>query len=454
MTRRLALAILVIVCATLVVAGGGAYAIARSLLLADLDRAIVDRARMLPQLTGGTTRPFAAGPDDRYVVRNDLGQILQRPHEGDEEPPDRLTVVHRGFVAVADGRRLRSLTIRASIPGGPPLTVVYSSPTDRMDGVLRRLGAALIALGAVAGTVAAWVAVRVSRATLRPLHAAADVIGDIDERRLDRRIDASALPRELVPLASRLNEMLARLEQEFAAHRRFMADASHELRTPIAGLVTTLEVALRRPRGAAELSETLKGCLGDARDLHRLVEALLAQVRSESPSHEEPEEEIDAAAVLDQCASVAGALAAQRGVTVTRSYAAGLRVRTQRGRFRGIAMNLIANAVEHNRPGGTVDVFCVAGSDGVELRVSDTGPGIAAEHLPHLFEAFYRADASRGGDGAHLGLGLSLVQAHVRAMGGTVRVGSEVGAGTTFEVRLPAARNAAEPAGPAPDAAS
>ena len=107
-------------------------------------------------------------------------------------------------------------------------------------------------------------------------------------------------------------------------------------------------------------------------------------------------------------------------------------------------INLISNAVEHNRAGGTVDVTFAQLPDAVELTVRDTGPGIAAEHLPNLFEPFYRVDAH--GASNHMGLGLFLVHSHVRDLGGTVSVASTVGQGTTFRIRLPGA--AARPSAP------
>src|SRR5207302_105383 len=117
---------------------------------------------------------------------------------------------------------------------------------------LDRLAAALCYFGLATGVVAAAAVILATRLALRPLRQTAAAIGAIDERDLGRRIDGAALPPELAPVAARLNEMLARLEQAFAQRKQFLADASHELRTPVAALVTTLEVALRRPRGAEE----------------------------------------------------------------------------------------------------------------------------------------------------------------------------------------------------------
>src|SRR6478672_11278889 len=103
-------------------------------------------------------------------------------------------------------------------------------------------------------------------------------------------------------------------------------------------------------------------------------------------------------------------------------------------------MNLLANAVEYNRPGGQVELTAVLEADTLRLSVRDTGPGIAAEHVPHLFEPFYRADKARSGEAGHLGLGLSLVQSHVQALGGVIRIQSTPGVGTTFLVDLPMAK--------------
>src|SRR2546421_2253430 len=127
-------------------------------------------------------------------------------------------------------------------------------------------------------------------------------MGAIDEQRLDRRIDIGSLPPELHPMANRLNEMLGRLEHAFALRNQFLADASHELRTPVAALTTALDVALNRPRDAEVYRRTLETCRGDALQLRRLVERLMEQVRSENFSHDEPAQDVDVAQLLRECA--------------------------------------------------------------------------------------------------------------------------------------------------------
>jgi signal transduction histidine kinase len=281
------------------------------------------------------------------------------------------------------------------------------------------------------------VALRVSRAALRPLYATADVIGTIDPGNLHRRIEAAQLPPELLPMASRLNEMLERIERAYTQRHQFLADASHELRTPVAALVTTAEVSLRHPREAQAYRVTLESCLADAQLLRRLVERLMEQCRADTLSHDETPEEIDLVPLLEQCVEQVAVIARERGVSVTRDMPAALRLTTQPQRLRSIVINLLSNAVDYNRPEGTVAIAVRRDGDILHLIVRDTGPGIAPEHLPHLFEPFYRADKARSGEAGHMGLGLSLVQSHLHALGGQIRVESTLGVGTTFAVDLP-----------------
>ena len=339
---------------------------------------------------------------------------------------------------------IRTLSIRTFVgaalnKSAPPrtVTVSYSGHADAFDAMLNRLAGTLAAFGALAGLVTAAVAVRVSTLALRPLEKTAEQVRAIDERNLDQRLEIKSLPPELLPIAARINEMLARLQAAFLLRNQFLADASHELRTPVAALLTTMEVALLHPRGPEAYRRTLESCALDAGNLRRLVERLMEQVRSQSLIHDEPAIPIDAAALLDQCADNVSPLAAVKGVRIVRSFASPMPCVLRPGRVRSIVMNLLSNAIEYNRPDGTIELRGTCNGDGLKLEVRDTGIGIVAEHLPHLFEPFYRADEARRHDAGHLGLGLSLVQSHVRAMSGSCTAQSEPGVGTTFFVHLP-----------------
>jgi heavy metal sensor kinase len=466
MTRRIALAILLTVWAILIAGCATAYLTMRWMLIDQLDQSLQVKASTLPQLrrlTGSSVgdaeeRTLPGSPatvrdlpasltsagavkGDRYVIKNASGQTLS-PATGGLMVSD-VKVIDAAFTTLADGTRMRSLTLQASAPGPggtmAPVSIMFQGSAESLDQMLDRLALSLSVFGLLAGLITALVALRVSRAALRPLYATADVIGAIDSNNLHRRIQIEQLPPELLPMASRLNEMLERIETAYAQRHQFLADASHELRTPVTALVTTAEVSLRYPRDAASYQSTLASCLQDARLLRRLVERLMEQCRADTLSHDETPREIDLTPLLEQCADQAAMIARERQITLNRALPASLHIVTQEQRLRSVVTNLLSNAVEYNRPDGSVDFRAAAEGAVLRLTVRDTGPGIDPEHLPHLFEPFYRADRARSVETGHLGLGLSLVQAHVRALGGEIRVESGVGAGTTFQVLLPLA---------------
>jgi signal transduction histidine kinase len=452
MARRIAASILLTVWAILVVGGFVTYGVTRAVLISDLDDLLTQRAVSLAEATArgeseetATTRPISTSLD-RYLVTDGISTVRASgatPSERPAPPP------HKGaFGQLADGTRVR--TVNVGVPVAPidgsgrprTLTVVYIGPADQVFRVLSRLAVTLTVAGLAAGAAAAGVAVAVARAALRPLNAASEVIGEIDESRLDRRIDPDSLPPELRPAAAKLNEMLERLERAFQQRKQFLADASHELRTPVAALVTTIEVALRRRRGAEELTRTLETCLADARHLKRLVHVLMEHARGEaSATSGEQVEQVDASQLLGECADMAAALGAGRDVRVERSLPASMPFLTQPQRLRSVATNLLSNAVEYNRPGGLVHLSASLNGTGLELTVRDTGRGIAPEHVPYLFEPFYRAEGSRPASGGeetpHLGLGLFLVDSHLKALGGRCTVRSEPGVGTIMHVSVP-----------------
>jgi len=418
MTRRIALSILLTVWAAILIAGVTSWLTARKALLDQFDQAIKDHATSLNSL-------------DRYAVKDVRGRTVDGGIAGRFAGPA-PTIIERTFVELPEGT-YRRLVLQ--VPG-QALPVSVSVPADQYVHSLRWLGGALAISGVLAGAVAAIVAAWVARLALRPLSHTAEVVGAIDQSKLDRRIDAAALPEELRPMAGRLNELLGRLQHAFEERRRFLADASHELRTPVAAMITTMEVALRRPRPAAELTETLETCLSEARHMRQLVQALLRQIRAEAASGDEEAQDLDAAQMLRECADLADSLALQKQIHIVRSVNGAIPVRAEPGRLRSVVLNLMSNAIEYNHPGGMVEVSAHADEASAEIVVRDDGPGIAPEHLPHLFEPFYRATAKQESDG-HLGLGLFLVDSHVKAMGGECRVESRLGAGTTFRIRLP-----------------
>ncbi|MDB5327074.1 MAG: heavy metal sensor signal transduction histidine kinase [Phycisphaerales bacterium] len=442
MTRRITLAILLSVWAMMLAAGLTAYFATRSVLLEELDGRLVARAAALPEVSGmsGT----APDPEDRYLVRTGSGQVVRRvePNAAGAKP----TIVSAQFARLGDGQSYRSVTVRfekpsantaASATAGGDMTVVYSGPADSFDRVLRRLAMALVAFGIVGGVAAAAIAAAASRTAMRPLGEVAQVVGEIDDRNLSRRVDTEKLPPELQPIGQRLNGMLGRLEENFLQRRQFLADASHELRTPVAALVTTLEVNLtRRQHEVPVMRRAMEDCLSDARLLRGLVERLTAQVRGEMAERPGEVGECDLSALIRTCLTVAEGLAIDLQVEVRADLPESLWIRTRRDRLQRVLLNLMSNGIAYNKPGGELVVTCEAVGDGVRIEVRDTGIGIAPDDLAHVFSLFYRADAARDTAGGHLGLGLYQVQGDVASMNGTCQIASTPGQGTTVTVLL------------------
>jgi signal transduction histidine kinase len=170
---------------------------------------------------------------------------------------------------------------------------------------------------------------------------------------------------------------------------------------------------------------------------------------------------VDVSALLQQCADAMAPLLGLRRLTLHRSVPPGLRASTAPGRLRSVVTNLLSNAAEYNRPNGTISLFCTAGESELRITVADTGLGIAPEHLPYLFDPFYRGDQARSQDRTaeggpdedalrqHLGLGLSLVRAHVQAVNGSISVESRVGEGTVLTITWPVS-SCGEESGDAP----
>jgi signal transduction histidine kinase len=452
MTRRIAVSILLTVWAILIAVGVSTYLTARTILLADLDAAIMARAASLAQVTDATGRRFVNSRpirvSDRFLVRNDIGQTLGRTEPGERDTGPKL--LDAAFVRMPDGAHYRRVTLRAfghpedAIDKVVPVTVTFSGSAEEFDRFTNHLTWTLVGCTAAGGALAACIAWFVARASLRPLRATAQTIGAIDERALNRRVDTANLPAELKPVGLRLNDMLERLEQAMTRRKRFLADAAHELRTPVAAILTAVEVAVRRPRDSNDYRAVLNTCLLDARLLRDLVESLMTQARAEVPTLDEPPEPIDLATVVEQVLASLMPLANEKSIQVEQDVPAGVTLLASPNRLRSILMNLVGNAIEHNGAGGAVRVAAAVNRNPddarvVRMSISDTGPGIAAHHLPHLFEPFYRVDKSRGGADGHLGLGLFLVKTHVQAMSGQCAVRSTEGSGTTFELTFPLA---------------
>jgi two-component system heavy metal sensor histidine kinase CusS len=371
-------------------------------------------------------------------VLDEEGRVVaETPGLGDALPPAAFPPpaggdTGRGVeVASPSGRSFRALAVR----GGPGVIQVALDRTreeDLLAGYRRSLGLVLLlALGACA-----LGGYRIARRGLRPLHEVAATAGRIRSTTLaDERLPAAGLPAELAELAGTFNEMLDRLEESFARLARFSADIAHELRTPVNNLRGEAEVALGRPRSPEEYREVLGSCLEECGRLAQLIDSLLFIARAEDPRTQVGRERVDLGHELEAVREFYAAAAEEKGVTLTAAAAGHLCADLNRALLQRAVGNLVANALAHTERGGRVALRAAPDGDAVRVEVADSGCGIAAAHLPHLFDRFYRVDSARSSGG--VGLGLAIVKSIADLHGGSVSLASEVGRGTRVTLLFP-----------------
>jgi two-component system OmpR family sensor kinase len=233
-----------------------------------------------------------------------------------------------------------------------------------------------------------------------------------------------------------LNATFARLEAAFAQQRQFTSDAAHELRTPVAVMLTQTQTTLTRERSAAEYREAVEACERAAQRMRRLIESLLELARFDAGHEQLRRIRFDLAATARDCADMIQPLAQERRVKIVTELSATY-CEGDPERIGQVITNLLTNAVNYNQPNGEVRVTVSAQNGSAVVTLTDTGQGISAEDLPRVFERFYRADKARSHSPGSAGLGLAICKAIVEAHGGSIAVRSEPGAGATFTARLP-----------------
>ncbi|VTT97137.1 integral membrane sensor signal transduction histidine kinase : Sensor histidine kinase, putative OS=Thermodesulfovibrio yellowstonii (strain ATCC 51303 / DSM 11347 / YP87) GN=THEYE_A0751 PE=4 SV=1: HisKA: HATPase_c [Gemmataceae bacterium] len=286
---------------------------------------------------------------------------------------------------------------------------------------------------------------------LVPVGKLSDAVSRVNEKDFKLDHDGTDLAAELVPIHARLTQTLDLLRRAFSREKQAVADISHELRTPIAALMATIDVSLRKPRTPEQYRATLEECRVISKQLGQLVERIMTLASLDAGNDRVMVARTDAADLAAGCVSVIRPLAAANNVTVALRAGdpADLELDTDAGKLREVLMNLLHNAVEYNAPGGTIELTAARSLDAVVLEVRDTGIGMSAEVREKIFERFYRADPSRHATGVHAGLGLAIVKEYVSRLGGTITVESEEGKGSTFRVTLPVPAAIPDAAAPA-----
>jgi two-component system OmpR family sensor kinase len=331
---------------------------------------------------------------------------------------------------------------------GPVRELIQTVPTGRVILVgtsltpglakLRQLRVALILIGAgiiaVGFAVGWWLANR----ALRPIAEISQAAQRIAAGDLANRINASETESELGQLITVLNSTFARLESAFAQQQQFTSDAAHELRTPVAVILTQVQSTLHKERSGVEYRETLEACHRAAQRMKRLIESLLELARFDAGQEQLQRVPFNLAAKARECADLLQPLAAERRVKLILDLTE-ISCTGDPERLSQVIVNLLTNAMTYNQPEGEVRVTTALRDGSAILTVADTGVGIAPEDAPQVFTRFYRADKSRAGSAGNAGLGLAICKSIVTAHGGTLDFTSEPGRGTTFTMRLPSA---------------
>jgi heavy metal sensor kinase len=276
-----------------------------------------------------------------------------------------------------------------------------------------------------------------ARRALAPVDRMTAEAGAITAAHLDRRLQVGNHGDELDRLALTLNGMIARLERSFEETRRFTADAAHELRTPLAVIHNAAEVALTGPHEAGQNRRFFEDILEEEERLKRLTEQLLFLCREDAGLLAEVRHPVCLETIVRQAAEPMSELAAANGLVLTVGSLSACRVAGDPDGLRRLLFNLLDNAIKYTPEGGKVEVGCECQNGSAELSVSDTGIGIPAEHIPHIFDRFYRVDPARSREAGGTGLGLSICRVIAESHGGTIRLESSTAKGTRAVVTLP-----------------
>jgi two-component system heavy metal sensor histidine kinase CusS len=344
-----------------------------------------------------------------------------------------LALAVRSPKAYRSGAKLLSLIALNEKSGGQAYTFQVAQDRSSDERVERDFAVLFVILLLGSVLSAASIAIIVTKRGLRPLEQMTRSLGRVDPTHLKERVAPGSWPRELQPLAIAFDDMLKRLDDSFTRLSQFSADLAHELRTPVANMMGEAQVALTRERTAAEYRETIESTIGECERLSRIVDNLLFVARADAAREPIARKQFDARKAVEKIAAFYQTIAEDHHVAITCSGEG--QIYADPDLFERAVGNLLDNALRFTPENGSIQIALSKHGADFEVAVSDSGCGIAPEHLPRVFDRFYRAESSRGSDGA--GLGLALVKSIVDLHGGSANIQSKLGRGTTVTLVFP-----------------
>ena len=389
--------------------------------------------------------------NDRFIriTRADGTQIYisGAPKDGSFDPaevpmlPQAQAAEFSRKVRLSGGNSLLIAALHFKSAGNPEYIVEFGSLLDPVDTMLNHLFLQLalgLPLAVITITAGGYLLVRRALSPVEQITRAAE---RITQYNLSERLPVSHTRDELERLSVSLNRMITRLDDAFQNSKRFVADASHDLRTPLTILRGELEILAEDSRLPAELRERAGSMLEEVLHLGKIVEQLFTLSRLDAGEAPSEWTCFDLGELAQTTAEQMSLLAEDKGISITCEAGQPTPVKANEVRFKQVVVNLLDNAIKYTPAKGAIHLRVATVNGHACLEVKDNGIGIAPENLPHIFERFYRVDATRSTNAESAGLGLAIVKSICTAHGAEVTVQSQLGAGSAFCVRVPRFKN-------------
>jgi heavy metal sensor kinase len=342
--------------------------------------------------------------------------------------------------SLADGSRLMVTVKVVPASDGRRFLIESAGPMAPIETTLSHMRLTLLLGVPLLGLVAAGGGFILVARALAPVEQIARSAEQITLHNLNERLALTNTGDELQHLSLALNRMIVRLSEALEQNRRFLADASHELRTPLAALRGEMESVVEQASALPELSDRAGSALEEVDRLAKIVDALFAISLLDAGEAQQSWARFDLASLAASTTEQMSLLAEDKGISVACQVEGNVSVEGDRARIKQVVVNLLDNAIKYTPSGGSINLHVHASDSKAIIEVVDTGIGIPASALPHIFERFFRVDKARSRDAGGAGLGLAIVKSICAAHSGLVEVESAEGQGSRFKVELPLAQ--------------
>jgi heavy metal sensor kinase len=447
---RLTLWYSLVLLAALTLFGCGIWLTAGHRLMASVDTALVEQAKGVVTVIRNELDP--AHPNalieelTEYAQATPDGNLIEvRDSQGRQILASKVVALGSGSAAgpsifggqKAGRERYRTYVTKAQVKGSD-FQILVATPLRETKSILRQLHILLLSTAPLVLLIAALGGYWMSRRALAPVDEITQAARSIGIQNLSQRLAVPTTGDELQRLSETWNDMLARLESAVKRLSQFTADASHELRTPIALIRTTAELTLRRERSPETYRGALSEIVAESERTTRLVEDLLLLARADAGLPALPLDRVELTPLVRDICEQGQVLAEARQLQISTDLPdEPVYVRANDPALRRLLLLLVDNAVKYTPAGGRITVSVGQDLAGATLAVRDTGIGIPDSALPHVFERFYRADDSRNRDAGGAGLGLSIAKWIAERHHASLEAESVLGQGSTFRVRFP-----------------